>query len=323
MQLSNTKVSRKDESLKAGLQDSSKARTPLQEKIAGRNCGCIKLCGGFNDNGSETSVFRTIHRLVGSSSSSSPPGEKKNRKMFNKDSSRNKESKMQNKYLRPGALAQLRDARMNTRAMCKAIGRKRVLFVGHGFTSPTSGAENNVCLLPENKMVPIPNIPSDPATPKTPTIDSGQDAEQVNGESRLESLPLDLLVRILCYLHHDQLRAMFHVSQRIRKAVVVARRFHFNYTTPDRGRQELLNRGAVMQGVMTPKAPRHGPRPPPRLSLAEMRQIAASLFQGSSSILNGKKPPGLPRSSYRSLGSHRVLFYEEELCQAVAHNTIQ
>lgn len=26
-------------------------------------------------------------------------------------------------------------------------------------------------------------------------------------------------VKILCHLHHDQLRAVFHVSQRIRKAV--------------------------------------------------------------------------------------------------------
>lgn len=26
-------------------------------------------------------------------------------------------------------------------------------------------------------------------------------------------------VKVLCHLHHDQLRAVFHVSQRIRKAV--------------------------------------------------------------------------------------------------------
>lgn len=29
----------------------------------------------------------------------------------------------------------------------------------------------------------------------------------------------DFEVKILCHLHHDQLRAVFHVSQRIRKAV--------------------------------------------------------------------------------------------------------
>lgn len=90
-------------------------------------------------------------------------------------------------------------------------------------------------------------------------------------------------VKILCHLHHDQLRAVFHVSQRIRKAVstslslylclyldqlwfwadgwsclyccvqvVIARQFHFNYTTPDRSRQEMLR-------TITPQPTEHWP----------------------------------------------------------------
>ncbi|GAB4847573.1 hypothetical protein Ancab_026635 [Ancistrocladus abbreviatus] len=51
-------------------------------------------------------------------------------------------------------------------------------------------------------------------TPKTPC------AEVYESESGLEALPMDLLVSIICHLHHDQLRAVFHVSQRIKKAVV-------------------------------------------------------------------------------------------------------
>lgn len=89
-------------------------------------------------------------------------------------------------------------------------------------------------------------------------------------------------VKILCHLHHDQLRAVFHVSQRIRRAVssslslwhvciavvilswqlmvlfimmlqvVLARQFHFNFTTPDRSRQEMLR-------TMTPRPTEHWP----------------------------------------------------------------
>jgi len=65
-------------------------------------------------------------------------------------------------------------------------------------------------------------------TPKTPRLDDPL------SESKLESLPMELIVKILCLLHHDQLRAVFHVSWRIRKAVMMARQFYFNYTTPDR-----------------------------------------------------------------------------------------
>lgn len=90
-------------------------------------------------------------------------------------------------------------------------------------------------------------------------------------------------VKLLCHLHHDQLKPVFHVSQRIRKAVslslsasssfcfffynlrihdltssyywqqvILARQYHFNYTTPDRSRQEMLR-------TMTPHPTEHWP----------------------------------------------------------------
>lgn len=43
-------------------------------------------------------------------------------------------------------------------------------------------------------------------TPKTPRLDDSL------SESKLESLPMELLVKILCLLHHDQLIVVFHVS---------------------------------------------------------------------------------------------------------------
>ncbi|XP_030924061.1 F-box protein At4g35930 [Quercus lobata] len=172
-------------------------------------------------------------------------------------------------------------------------------------------------------------------TPKTPRV------EDCMSESRLESLPMDLLVKILCHLHHDQLRAVFHVSQRIRKAVVIARQFHFNYTTPDRSRQEMLRtvtpqptehwpfvskgdgKGIWMPSPHTPKAPRHGPRPPSRLKFSEMRQVAAVLFPESAFPSRCMVPSALPKPLCKSLASNRVLFYEDELCQAVAQNKLR
>ncbi|KAL0449702.1 UNVERIFIED_CONTAM: F-box protein [Sesamum latifolium] len=166
-------------------------------------------------------------------------------------------------------------------------------------------------------------------------------AEECESESRLESLPIDLLVKILCHLHHDQLRAVFHVSQKIRKAVIIARQFHFNYTTPDRTRQEMLNtmtplptdhwpfmskgggKGMWITSPHAPKAPKHGPRPPSRLKFTEMRQIAAVLFQESSFSSKCLVPSVLQKPICKSLASNRVLFYEDELCQAVAQNKLR
>eukprot|EP00249_Psilotum_nudum_P001677 c14308_g1_i2 orf=309-785(-) len=146
----------------------------------------------------------------------------------------------------------------------------------------------------------------------------------------------NLQVRIVCFLQHDQLKPLFHVSKRLMKAVLIARQSHFNFTTPDRERQEKLGLSMLhpdgqwpflstfeSQGPRahpaTPKAPRHLPKAgQTRLSIPEMRQIAATLFQGSSPQRLCTKPSNFHLSVCRGLQSHRVLFYEEELCQAVA-----
>ncbi|GFP88168.1 F-box protein at4g35930 [Phtheirospermum japonicum] len=253
------------------------------------------------------------------------------------------------KYLKPGALAQLRNSRASASKSCTDLGKKRVEVLN----AKQTGGEHS-------EIPQIKNIDSSPAplspirfqlaplfgptevfsqsnlhnTPRTPC------AEQYESESRLESLPIDLLVKILCHLHHDQLRAVFHVSQKIRKAVVIARQFHFNYTTPDRTRQEMLNtmtplptdhwpfmreggKGIMIASPHTPKAPKHGPRPPSRLKFTEMRQIAAVLFQDSSFSSKCLVPSVLQKPLCKSLGSNRVLFNEEELCQAVAQNKLR
>ncbi|XP_020094608.1 F-box protein At4g35930 isoform X1 [Ananas comosus] len=252
------------------------------------------------------------------------------------------------KYLKPGALAQIRYSRTSSRT-CTDIGKKRILLdsekaeidilpqdeaVVHNMTPISSPIRTSFQPIVDGitpQKMPAFTPQKMPKTPKTPQVD------EFDSPSRLESLPLDLLVKILCHLHHDQLRAVFHVSQRIRMAVILARQLHFNFTTPDRSRQEMLNtktplpadhwpfvskrngKGAWGPSPCTPKAPRHGPRPP-RVHLMDYKQIAAVLFQESSRRM---MPPGLPRPVFKAVApNRRVLFYEDELCQAVAQNKL-
>lgn len=147
--------------------------------------------------------------------------------------------------------------------------------------------------------------------------------------------------------------------------VLLARQLYFNYTTPDRSRQELLRtktplpkerwpfmryviqnaifsfhrflylkarsffitsskgdgKGIWISSPLTPKAPKHGPRPP-RLHKVDFRPTAAVLFQDTTFPSKCVVPPGLPRPVVKPVASTRVLFYEDELCQAVAQNKL-
>ncbi|KAK7360243.1 hypothetical protein VNO77_02226 [Canavalia gladiata] len=248
-----------------------------------------------------------------------------------------------NKYLRPGTLAQLRCNKSSGSGSgggkcCTDLGKKRVAVL-HSKKSAVKGNGDSHKVFDKSPVMLSPvNLVrqnSFVGTPKTPRDENCQ------SESKLESLPMDLLVKILCHLHHDQLRAVFHVSRRVRKAVAIARQFHFNYTTPDRSRQEMLStmtprptehwpflgkgdgKGVEIPSPHTPKAPRHGPRPPSRLKVSEMRQVAAVLFQESAFPSRCLVPSVMPKPLCKSLASNRVLFYEDELCQAVAQNKLR
>ncbi|WOL09708.1 F-box protein [Canna indica] len=248
-----------------------------------------------------------------------------------------------NKYLKPGALAQIRYSRTSNKS-CMDIGKKRIVLETEkeeiDLLNQAENIQNKLPVGSPIRVTPQPAIdkakqPKLPATPKTP-----QSAD-CDSESRLEALPTDLLVKILCRLHHDQLRAVFHVSQRIRTAVLLARQIHFNFTTPDRSRQEMLNtmtpvpterwpfvskangKGMLGSSPHTPKAPRQGNRTRSRLNAVDVRQIAAVLFRESTLSPRRVMPPGLPRPVSKPVASTRVLFYEDELCQAVAQNKLR
>lgn len=97
------------------------------------------------------------------------------------------------KYLKPRALARLRYSKASASKSCTDLGRKRVAVL------ETEKAESDI-VLEENAIDKSPLMLSPVnlvkqssflGTPKTPTFEACQ------SESRLESLPMDLLVSFL------------------------------------------------------------------------------------------------------------------------------
>lgn len=72
----------------------------------------------------------------------------------------------------------------------------------------------------------------------------------------------------------------------------------------------------------TPNAPKPAPRPS-RLKYTDLRPISAVLFQETSLSSMYMVPSVLQRTPCKAVASHRVLFCEEELCQAVAQNKLR
>ncbi|KAL9327161.1 hypothetical protein ACSQ67_007806 [Phaseolus vulgaris] len=193
-----------------------------------------------------------------------------------------------NKYLRPGTLAQLRCSKPSGSASAAAAGKCCCTDLG----------KKRVALLHARK-----------------TAKGHDENARVFDKSPVMLSPVNL--------------------------VMIARQFYFNYTTPDRSRQEMLStmtprptehwpflskgdgKGVRVPSPHTPKAPRHGPRPPSRLKISEMRQVAAVLFPESAFPSRCLVPSVIPKPLYKSLASNRVLFYEDELCQAVAQNKLR
>ncbi|XP_050370357.1 F-box protein SKIP27-like [Argentina anserina] len=53
-----------------------------------------------------------------------------------------------------------------------------------------------------------------------------------DGVPKLEALPREILIKILCGVDHEDLKQLFHVSKAIREATIIAKQWHFAYSTP-------------------------------------------------------------------------------------------
>ncbi|KAH9290187.1 hypothetical protein KI387_034304, partial [Taxus chinensis] len=162
----------------------------------------------------------------------------------------------------------------------------------------------------------------------------------------IESLPLDILVHIVCNVHHDELKPLSHVSSKFRDAVQIARQLHFDYTTPIRLRAQKRRADSLIpdegsencsrrfedlepffsssQRPATPNAPKQmGKFQKLRISPEEMKETASLLFSPGTPV-KVNEATLINRSHFLRVGgaTNRVLFLEDELCQAVARNRL-
>ncbi|XP_004234134.1 F-box protein At1g61340 [Solanum lycopersicum] len=87
-----------------------------------------------------------------------------------------------------------------------SIGRKRV-------TLSNSGDVNFVSTTPTKRIC-------------------SQNSFSTDDKSDLETLPKDILIKIVCRADHDDLKSLFHVSRTLREASVIAKGWHFDFSTP-------------------------------------------------------------------------------------------
>ncbi|KAL1829746.1 hypothetical protein DCAR_0209115 [Daucus carota subsp. sativus] len=108
--------------------------------------------------------------------------------------------------------------------------------------------------------------------------DSVLDSEK----SALDSLPQDILIRILCGVEHDDLKTLFNVSNSIRAATVIAKEWHFAYSTPTkklafRDPVEFENSGDTYE-VEAPNAPKQSRVAQSRLNGKNQLSLSRRLF---------------------------------------------
>ncbi|WCJ26934.1 F-box family protein [Euphorbia peplus] len=100
-------------------------------------------------------------------------------------------------------------------------------------------------------------------------------------KSKIESLPEDLLIKILCGVDHGDLKQLYHVSTVIREAALVAEKTHFAYSTPTKTR---VFRAPIECGddefdeIEAPNAPKFERKYSSRLNGKKLADISVRLF---------------------------------------------
>ncbi|KAL5730633.1 hypothetical protein ACHQM5_003433 [Ranunculus cassubicifolius] len=96
----------------------------------------------------------------------------------------------------------------------RAIRRKRIMVSG-------------------NRKVVFPVVDDSDSVIKTPVKKNSNNGSGSDSTS-LESLPQDVLIRILCCVDHDDLKQLCEVSESIKEAASIAKRDHFAFSTPSK-----------------------------------------------------------------------------------------
>ncbi|GLU23099.1 hypothetical protein SLE2022_391300 [Rubroshorea leprosula] len=101
-------------------------------------------------------------------------------------------------------------------------------------------------------------------------------------KSPLESLPQDILIRILCGVNHEDLEKLYHVSKTVREATMIAKESHFAFSTPRKTpafRNSIVPDESSDSGeIETPEAPKVSRPYRARLSGKRLAAISVALF---------------------------------------------
>ncbi|PWA67114.1 F-box family protein [Artemisia annua] len=102
--------------------------------------------------------------------------------------------------------------------------------------------------------------------------------------SFLEALPQDVLIKVLCGVDHDDLKRLFHVSKPIREAAMIAKKLHFEYSTPKKipaFRCSVDQSSLEFDEIEAPNAPRQSRVARSRLNKKKLANLSVALFASS------------------------------------------
>ncbi|GJY60322.1 RNA-directed DNA polymerase, eukaryota, reverse transcriptase zinc-binding domain protein [Tanacetum coccineum] len=120
----------------------------------------------------------------------------------------------------------------------------------------------------------------DMVTPKKRAIGNCFGVER----SFLEALPQDVLIKVLCGVEHDDLKRLFHVSKPIREAAMIAKKLHFEYSTPKKipaFRCSVDQSSLEFDEIEAPNAPRQLRVARSRLNKKKLANLSVALFASS------------------------------------------
>ncbi|KAL5054344.1 hypothetical protein RYX36_035026 [Vicia faba] len=145
----------------------------------------------------------------------------------------------------------------------RALGRKRVV-VSNNHESSSSGDDEPILIGSSLKR-----------------MCSGK-FNFISEKSRLEALPQDVLVRVLCGVDHDDLDQVFDVSTTIREACVIAKQMHFEFSTPKKNSVAAVRSPFDIENASdeteAPNAPLMLKKSKSRLSTRKLADISVTLF---------------------------------------------
>ncbi|EOY28420.1 hypothetical protein QUC31_013017 [Theobroma cacao] len=101
-------------------------------------------------------------------------------------------------------------------------------------------------------------------------------------KSALESLPQDVLIRIICGVDHKDLKQLFNVSKSIREATVIAKQSHFAYSTPTKIKAFRTSidfeESSDLDDIEAPNAPKLKLRFQRKINRRKLADISVALF---------------------------------------------